>query len=324
MHAVAVTDFGAVPELMEVPVPEPGPGEIVLRIHAAGVNPFDWKVADGALRNTAPHAFPLVLGNDAAGVVEDTGPGVTRFRSGDRVFGQVMDVTRGQGSYAEYAVARADRHLALIPDGLPYALAAALPTASMTAYNAVEASGVSSGQAILINGATGGVGQSAIQFAAGRGATVLATGTPEAAGHLRELGARHVIDFTQGSTAGQVRATRPGGVDAVLDLISTQASAASLDELAALVRPGGILLNTNGAADPGALAARGIRAVNFYNSSSAGLLATIADLASSGKLRVRIDTQVPLSQAPAAIASARAGHARGKTVIIPDVHAALT
>jgi NADPH:quinone reductase-like Zn-dependent oxidoreductase len=318
MRAVAVPDFGSEPEVMELPVPRPGAGEILLRVHAAGMNPFDWKAADGALRDTVPHAFPLILGNDAAGVVEQAGPGATRFRPGDRVFGQVLNLPRGQGSYAEYVLASQDGHLALIPDGLPFTVAAALPTASMAAYNAIEASGTGSGQAILINGATGGVGQSAVQFAATRGATVLATATPEMAGHLRDLGAHHIIDFTQGSTAEQVRAVRPGGVDAVLDLISTPASASALDELATLVRPGGILLSTNGAADTGALAAHGIRAVNFYNSSSAGLLATLGDLARSGKLRIRIDRQVPLAEAPAAIAAARTGHARGKTVIIPD------
>jgi NADPH:quinone reductase-like Zn-dependent oxidoreductase len=318
MRAVTISDFGSEPELTDMPIPAPGPGEILLRIRAAGVNPFDWKVADGALRDAVPHTFPLVLGSDAAGVVEETGPRVTRFRPGDRVFGQVMDLPRGRGSYAEYAVVSEDRHLSLIPDGLSFTLAAALPTASMTAYNAIEASGASSGQAILINGATGGVGQSAVQFAAARGATVLATATPEMAGHLRGLGARHIIDFTRRTTAAQVLAVRPGGVDAVLDLISTPANATAVDGLAALVRPGGILLNTNGAADTGALAARGIRAANFYNSSSAELLATLADQARSGKLRVQIDAQVPLWQAPAAIASARAGHARGKTVILPD------
>jgi NADPH:quinone reductase-like Zn-dependent oxidoreductase len=321
MRAVAVTDFGAPPEVIDVPVPEPGPGEILLRIHAAGVNPFDWKVADGALRDAVPHAFPLILGNDAAGTVENTGPGVTRFRPGDRVSGQVMDLSRGQGSYAQFAVVRQDGDLSPIPDSLSFGLAAALPTASMAAYNAVEASGAGSGQAILINGATGGVGQSAVQFAAGRGATVLATATPEAAGHLRDLGAHHIIDFTQGNTAAQVRATHPGGVDAVLDLIGTPASAATVDELATLVRPGGILLNTNGAADVDALTGRGIHAVNFYSSASAELLAALADQASSGKLRVRIDAQVPLSKAPAVITAARGGHARGKTVILPDADA---
>ncbi len=316
MHAVAVSDFGARPEVMNLPVPEPGPGEILLRIRAAGMNPFDWKVVDGALRGVVPHAFPLIMGNDAAGVVERTGPGVTRFQPGDLVFGQVMNLASGQGSYAEYAVASADGHLARIPDGLPFTIAAALPTASTTAYNAVEASGVGSGQTILINGASGGVGQSAVQFAAARGATVLATATAETAGEIRDLGAHHTVDHTQAPTAGQVLAAYPDGIDAVLDLISTRASSAGLGELAGLLRPGGILINTNGAADTEALAARGIRAVNFSNAVSADLLAALADQASSGKLRLRIDTEVPLADAPAAISSARTGHARGKTVII--------
>lgn len=108
----------------------------------------------------------------------------------------------------------------------------------------------------------------------------------------------------------------PGGVDAVLDLVSTPGTP-DLDGLAVLVRPGGILASTNGAADAGALAPLGIRALNFSNTTSAGLLANLADMASSGKLRVRIDAEVPLTQAPETIASARAGHARGKTVIIP-------
>jgi NADPH:quinone reductase-like Zn-dependent oxidoreductase len=317
MRAVAIPDFGARPEVMQLPVPQPGPGEILLRIRAAGMNPFDWKVADGALRGVVPHAFPLILGNDAAGVVEQAGPGATRFRPGDRIFGQVMDLPRGGGSYAGYAVVSQDRHLSPIPDGLPFTVAAALPTASTTAYNAIEVSGAGSGQTILINGATGGVGQSAVQFAVASGATVVATASPAAAGHIRDLGAHHIIDHTRGSTADQVRAAHPEGVDAVLDLISTPATAGRLHELASLVRPGGIVINTNGAADIPALAARGIRGVNFSNTTSAELLATLADQARSGKLRVRIDAEVPLSDVPAAVAGARTGHALGKTVIIP-------
>jgi len=316
LRAVAITEFGARPEVLRLPLPEPGPGEVLLRIRAAGMNPFDWKVVDGALRGVVPHAFPLVLGNDAAGVVEQAGPGATRFRPGEAIFGQVMDVSRGQGSYAEYVVASEDGHLSRIPDGLPFNIAAALPTASAAAYNAVKATGAASGKTVLINGATGGVGQSAVQFAAAEGATVLATASPQAAEHIRSLGAHEIIDFTKGSTVDQARAVSPGGVHAVLDLVALPGSAA-LDGLAALIRPGGIFVSTNGAADAGALAPRGIRALNFSNTTSAELLADLADMANSGKLRVQIDAEVPLAQAPEAIASARAGHARGKTVIIP-------
>jgi NADPH:quinone reductase-like Zn-dependent oxidoreductase len=316
MRAVAITDFGARPEVLRLPLPEPGPGEILLRIRAAGMNPFDWKVIDGALRGAVPHAFPVVLGNDAAGVVRQVGQGVTRFRPGDWVFGQVMDVSRGRGSYADHVVASEDRNLSRIPDGLSFAVAAALPTASAAAYNAVKATEAASGTTVLINGATGGVGQSAVQFAAAAGATVLATASPQTAEHIRDLGAHEILDFTKGSTADQARAASPEGVDAVLDLIAVPGGA-GIDALAAVIRPGGIFVSTNGAADAGALEPRGVRALNFSNTTTAELLAELADMASSGKLRVQIDAEVPLARAPEAIESARAGHARGKTVIIP-------
>jgi NADPH:quinone reductase-like Zn-dependent oxidoreductase len=316
MHAVAITGFGTTPEIMQLPVPQPGPGEVLLRIRAAAMNPFDWKVIDGALRGATPHSFPLVLGNDAAGVIEQTGPGATRFQAGDRVFGQVMNVSTGQGSYGEFAAASEHGHLSLAPDGLPFAVAAALPTASGAAYNAVQVTGADHGKTILINGATGGVGQSAVQFATQAGATVLATASHQAAADITKLGAHHIIDYTKGNVAAQVQAVCPAGVDAVLDLVSPP-GAAGIDDLATLIRPGGILVSTNHAAAVEALAARGIRAANFVNTTTEGTLASLAEMADSGALRIHIDAEITLRQAPDAIASARTGHARGKTVIIP-------
>jgi NADPH:quinone reductase-like Zn-dependent oxidoreductase len=314
MKAVVVTDFGAQPMLADLPVPEPGPGEVLLRLHAAGVNPFDWKVIDGALRDAVPHAFPLVLGSDGAGVVERTGPGVTRFRPGDRVYGQFMRLEEGHGSYSEYTIAGQDGKIARIPDALPFALAAALPTASVTAYQAVEAAHLAAGHTLLINGASGGVGQSAVQFASRTGARVLATGTAGLAAYLKDLGADTVLDFTVAPTHEQVTRLHPGGIDAVLDLVTP--AGGDVGPLAALVRPGGTLINTNYATDPDALAERDIHAVNFGNEPTPEVLATLAELAATGALRVRIDAEVPLDQAPAAVARIRAGHAQGKTVII--------
>jgi NADPH:quinone reductase-like Zn-dependent oxidoreductase len=316
MRAVVIADFGADPEVAELPDPEPGPGEILVRVGAAAMNPFDWKVIDGALRGVVPHSFPLVLGNDMAGFVQQAGPGVTRFQLGDRVFGQVMKVAQGRGAYGELVVASADGLLAPTPDGLSDAIAAALPTASTTAYSAVQAAGAGQGRSILVNGATGGVGLSAVQFAAGRGATVLATAAPDAAARVRDLGAHHAIDFTAGSTAEQVRAVCPDGVDAVLDLVSVPGGA-GVAGLAALVRAGGSYVSTNGAADADALGARGVSAVNFSNKTTTDLLSTVAGLAASGDLRIHIDAEIPLARVPEAIAAARQGHARGKTVIIP-------
>jgi len=305
MKAVVVTDFGAEPEFVDLPTPEPGPGEILVRIHAAGVNPFDWKVTDGALKDTVAHEFP----------VERTGPGVTRFSPGDRVYGQFMRLPQGQGSYAEYAVAEQDGKIALIPEALPFTLAAALPTASVTAYQAVQAARLTAGHTLLINGASGGVGQSAIQFAARFGARVLATGTPEMADHLRSLGAHTVIDFTRAPAHEQVAAAHPDGIDAVIDLVTP--TGGDISPMAGLLRAGSTLVSTNYATDPDALAARDILGVNLGNQPTIETLTTLAELAAIGELRVRIDAEVPLADAPALIAKARAGHATGKSVIVP-------
>ncbi|GAA3442683.1 NADP-dependent oxidoreductase [Planomonospora venezuelensis] len=314
MKAVIVTDFGAEPELADLPVPEPGEGEFLVRIHAAGLNPFDWKVAGGALRDKVPHAFPFTMGSDAAGTVERVGPGVTAFHPGDRVFGQFLRLPAGLGAFAEYALAEQSGKVARIPDSLPYTLAAALPTAGTAAYQAVEAAGPEPGQTVLINGATGGVGQSAVQFAAARGARVLATATPDAADHLRGLGAAEIVDFTGKDTADQVAAAHPGGIDVLLDLVSFPGEGAA--RMTGLLRPGGVVVSTLGAADPEASAARGIRGVNLFHQATAELLATLAGLAATGELRVHIEAEVPLTEAPSGIARARTGQARGKTVII--------
>jgi len=309
---VVIPGFDREPELVELPVPGPGPDEILVRIRAAGMNPFDWKVAEGALKGVVEHPFPIVMGSDGAGVVEAVGAEVVRFRAGDRVYGQFMKVERGIGSYAEYTVAPADGKLALVPEGLSFTVAAALPTASVTGYQAVQEARLEPGQTVLVNGASGGVGQAAVQFAADIGARVLATSPPDLADHLRELGAAEIIDFTQGPTADQVLAAHPDGIDAVVDLVSRPGGAGPLVDL---LRPGGVAISTNGALDPEAMAARELRGVNFFSNAAPAVLEELAELASSGRLRVTVD-EVAFADAPAAIARARAGHARGKTVFV--------
>ncbi|MEU3340840.1 NADP-dependent oxidoreductase [Streptomyces sp. NPDC002144] len=314
MKAVTIDGFGAEPRLTDLPVPRPGPGELLVRLHAAALNPFDWKVADGALKDAVEHRFPLVMGSDGAGVVERIGEGVNRFRLGDTVYGQFMNVARGHGSYAEYALVPEDGRLARIPEDLPFGVAAALPTASATAYQAIEAARLDTGQIILVNGASGGVGQSAVQFAVHEGARVLATAAPDIAGHLRDLGAHETLDFTAAPVAEQVLAAHPDGIDAVLDLITHPGG--DIDAFAALLKPGGRLISTNHATDPEALAAREIHGVNLSSSPSQAELAALADLTAAGKLRVTVDAEISLADAPAAVARARSGHARGKTVIL--------
>ena len=314
MRAVVIKGFGAEPELVETPVPEPGPGELLVRIHAAALNPFDWKVADGALDGVVEHLFPFVMGSDGAGVVVGVGSGVTEFQPGERVYGQFMQLPKGQGSYAEYALVDAAGKVAAIPDHLSFSLAAALPTATVTAYQAVRAMALEPGRTVLVNGASGGVGQSAVQFAARQGARVVATAPGELAEHLRELGAVHIVDFTAAPVVDQVRAAFPDGIDAVLDLVTGPGAP---NPCAALLRAGGVLVSTNGAADPTRLAAHGRIGINLYNDATREDLEALAGLAADTRIRVRIDAEVALADAPDAVARARSAQATGKTIIVP-------
>jgi NADPH:quinone reductase-like Zn-dependent oxidoreductase len=310
MRAVVVTDFDTEPRLADLPVPEPGPGEVLVRLAAAGVNPFDWKVIEGAMRGSVDHAFPLVLGSDGAGTVERVGDGVA-FEPGDRVFGQFMDIKHGRGSYAEYAITKADK-LARLRADLAFELAAALPTAGAAAHDFVEGTGVGPGQTLLINGASGGVGQAAVQLAASQGVRVIATTDPDTAEYLREIGAAETVDFTEGPTEEQIAAAHPGGIDAIVDLITPPGR---IEPVAALLKPNGVLVSSNGAADPEVLASRGLRGANLAANARPATLASLADAVAHGQLRIRIDFQVPLEEAADALARSKEGKARGKTVL---------
>jgi NADPH:quinone reductase-like Zn-dependent oxidoreductase len=310
MRAVVVTDFDTEPRLADLPVPEPGPGEVLVRLAAAGVNPFDWKVIEGAMRGSVEHAFPLVLGSDGAGTVEAVGEDVA-FSPGDRVFGQFMDVREGRGSYSEYAVTKAAK-LARLPADLSFDIAAALPTAGAAAHDFVEGTGVGPGQTLLINGASGGVGQAAVQLAAAQGVRVIASTDPETAAYLRELGAAELVDFTQGPTADQVRVAHPGGIDAIVDVVS---DAEQIEPIVALLKPNGVVVSSNGAVDREVLASRGLRGANLYANAKPATLASLAEAVERGQLRFRIDYKVPLDDAADALERSKAGKARGKTVL---------
>jgi NADPH:quinone reductase-like Zn-dependent oxidoreductase len=313
MRAVVIDDFGASPRVADLAQPHPGAGEVVVQMRAAALNPFDWKVIDGALRGAVDHRFPLTLGSDGAGVVSEVGEGVTSFRAGDRVYGQFLQVSRGRGSFSEYTAVAATGKVAQLPAEVPFECAASLPTASTAAYQAVMGANLTAGDVVLVNGASGGVGQSAVQFAAELGATVLATAPPDLADYMRGLGAATVIDFTAGPTVDQVRAAYPDGIAAVVDLVSRPGDAGAI---ASLVRDGGAFVSTNNAAEPDALSAHNVQAVNLDSRVTPADLTALAERVADGRLRVQFDECVPLDDAPAAIAHARAGHARGKTIIV--------
>lgn len=301
MRAVTVSDFGAEPELTDQPVPEPGQGEILVRMTAAGLNPFDWKVIDGAVPDAV---FPLVIGTDGAGTVERAGPGVTAFGPGAPVFGQFGDPRRGRGSYAQLAVARVDA-VAEPPRTIALSEAAAVPTAGTTALNLVDRIG--DAHRLLITGATGGVGTFATQLAAARGITVVATASADKADLMRALGAAEIVDYPAGPVADQLTSQ----VDAVIDLVS---DTEGLRRLLPAVRPGGTVLSPVFAVPEEGLP--GVDAANFLNEAGTDRLERLAEEIDAGHVRVLIGDTVTLPQAPAALAHSRTGRARGKTVIV--------
>ncbi|MCW2865258.1 MAG: alcohol dehydrogenase GroES protein [Actinoallomurus sp.] len=301
MRAVTVSGFGAAPEVTDRPAPEPGRGEVLVRLTAAGLNPFDWKVIDGAIKDAS---FPLIIGTDGAGTIDRVGADVTGFRPGDAVFGQFSKARQGRGSYAEMAVASYNA-IAAAPRTVALSEAAAVPTAGMTALNLVDHIG-DAGR-LLIVGATGGVGTFVAQIASARGITVVATASEEKADLMRALGAAEIVDHTAGPIADQVEPQ----VDAVIDLIS---DTERLRDLLPAVRPGGIILSPVFAVPEEGLP--GVEAANFSSAASSELLERLAREIDSGHVRVVIGDTVTLSQAPEALARSRAGRARGKTVIV--------
>ncbi|MDX3659175.1 NADP-dependent oxidoreductase [Streptomyces sp. ID05-26A] len=219
MRAITITGFGATPALTDQPVPEPGRGEIQVAVEAASTNPLDLAIASGALKAIGEYRFPLTLGMDGAGVVTSVGADVTEFRAGQRVFGQFWSRPLRFGTFAEVVVARetpALGALTTIPDAVPTHLAAALPTAGMTALSVLDHLTVPDGGTLLIIGATGGVGTIAVQAAVARGIRVIATASAETADRMRALGATEVVDRAEPLDAAVRRS------DAVLDTVGVQ------------------------------------------------------------------------------------------------------
>ncbi|MFF1868585.1 NADP-dependent oxidoreductase [Kitasatospora herbaricolor] len=287
--------------------PEPIAGEILVRVHAAGVNPSDWKTRSrGSFASGARP--PFTLGHDVSGVVEAVGRGVTVHRPGDEVFGMPRFPHPG-GGYAEYVTAPA-RHFAPRPKGLDHVRAAALPLAALTAWQAlVDTAKVRPGQRVLVHAAAGGVGHLAVQIAKARGAHVI--GTASAAKHdlLRSLGADEVIDYRTRDFGQAVR-----DVDVVLDAIGGPTWAGSVRVL----RPGGTLVSIvppDGTFPAEEAEAARVRAVFMLVEPDQHALREIGALVEDGRLRVVVEKVFPLKDAAAAHTLGESGRTTGKIVL---------
>ncbi len=311
MRAVAIREFGGSDrlELMDLPDPKVGPDTVRIAVRAAGLNPVDYKVREGRLEPAFPTRFPLILGWDAAGVVESTGPAVVGLEQGDEVLAYCRKTEIAEGTYAELVSMPAGA-VALKPPGASWAQAGGTPLAGLTAWQAlVEALEVSDEQTVAIGAAAGGVGHLAVQIAVARGAEVI--GIASAANHdfVRSLGADHVIDYHGGDVAEELHELHAGGIDAAFDIYGG-------DGLAALrnaVRPGGRIVSIadpSPAGDRGDLTGRYV----FVRPSARGLY-ELGRLMEDGRLRVEVAGEFPLADAAAAMDRLQEGHVRGKLVL---------
>ncbi|MCM2423697.1 NADP-dependent oxidoreductase [Streptomyces sp. RKAG293] len=306
MRAIGQDEFGGpeVLKVIEVERPEPGPAEVLVRVHAAGVNPTDsWHRATGGLAGTV-----IRLGWDVSGVVEAVGPGVTTLAPGDAVFGMPRHPVPA-GTYAEYVTSPA-RHLVRKPAGLTHVQAAALPLAALTAWQAlVDVADVRPGQRVLIHAAAGGVGHLAVQIAKARGAHVIGTARSAKHDFLRGLGADELVDYTRTDFE-----TAVAPVDVVIDTIGGEYGPRSLRTL----RESGTLVALASPAEAYlADQARpfGLRAAFMVVEADQAGMREIAALAEAGLLRPGIDTVLPLERAAKAHELADSRRTTGKIVL---------
>lgn len=283
----------------DIPVPTVGANEVLVRVHASSVNPADAAIAAGMLKGMAEYEFPVTLGRDFAGVVQDVGEGVDRYESGDEVFGFVLHANPAvhDGSWADY-VGVADATIARKPARVDFAAAGAAPVAALTALAAVDALELSGGSAVLVLGASGGVGSFFVQLAAAAGARVIAPGFADDREYLRALGASEVPDRNAVVTA-HVREEHPEGVDALLDLVSFAPDAS-------LLKPGGRLASPLGAAGDGPGRS------NVMASPTTANLDRLGQLLDAGALRVHIQDTYALEEAGRALETLGRTHTQGK------------
>lgn len=312
MRHVVYEQFGE-PDVLQVvssPVPEPGDGQVLIRVHGAGLNPIDWKTRKGLgfAARQIEGSLPWTPGYDVAGEVVEVGSGVTTFVPGDRVMGMVGFPVDG-GGYSEFALASADE-LAIVPEELDLVQAGGVPLAALTAWQGLfETGSLESGQKILIHAGAGGVGHFAVQFALERGAHVIATASARNRDFLAELGVHEVIDYHESDFVDECY-----GLDMVLDLMGGEIGKRSLHTLGEQ----GVLVTipTVTADDIISEAERmGLRAHGMTVRPDVFHLEEIAELIEDGDVRVHVDQQFALDDVRSAHETLEGGHVRGKLVL---------
>jgi NADPH:quinone reductase-like Zn-dependent oxidoreductase len=302
MKAILLRAYGgpSTTEVADTTQPIAGPGQVLVRTRAAGINGLDWKIREGYVRDAFPLPLPAVLGIEVAGIVEALGPGATRFRVGDRVMGQLGAL----GAYAEYTAVN-EANLARIPEGMSDVQAAAIPVAAVSAWQSLHHAGpIRAGQRILIHGAAGGLGGYAVQFAKRFGAEVFATVSTAHVDYVRSLGADHVVDY---------RTQRFEDVAHDIDLVLDYVGGDALERSWTVLSETGVIVGTS-SPDILARTPAGRRGLWFMSQADGALLEKLAADIAGGKLQSKVSEVVGFNDIPVAIERHRAGSHSGKTV----------
>jgi NADPH:quinone reductase-like Zn-dependent oxidoreductase len=302
MKAIRIHNYGHSDQihLEEASAPTPKDNQLLVQVRDIGVNPVDWKIREGHMKDFRPANFPLTLGQDFAGEVLTVGSAVTQFGPGDRVYGFA------DGSYAEQALVTEDK-ISFLPDDIDFVTAASLPTAGITAYQLImTVADLQQGQSILIHGAGGGVGSFAVQLALWKGAHVCATAAETDFPYLKSLGVQALIDYKKDRFQDLVHS-----VDVVLDLVGGETLNRSFD----VVRAGGIVATTVGPVDLKIAGAKRAKAIQFMARPNSHDLWELAKLVELGVIQPRIHEVLPLEEARRAQDELQKGHSQGKIIL---------
>jgi len=313
-QAAYYSEFGGIDKLQVglLDLPAVGEGEVLLRVQAAGINPVDYVVREGHFQQMVPSAFPTVPGWDVAGVVEQRGPGASRFAEGDEVYGYVRRPVAQHGTFTERLVVP-ECYLAQRPQELTWEEAGGLPLVGLTAYQSVITAGkLRAGETVLILGASGGVGGTAIQLAKQVGATVVAVASAASAAHMKELGADFTIDYKAGPLAEAVKQVAPQGVDLLFDAVSGDTLTQSLSTL----KPNGRLISVLNDGKQLQLPA-GVHFQHMMAQPSVPDLNHLRELADAGQLKVPVSATFALADVKKAFEQIETKHTTGKVVVVP-------
>ncbi|HLG87116.1 MAG TPA: NADP-dependent oxidoreductase [Alphaproteobacteria bacterium] len=321
MRAMVIERFGG-PDVLhpaDVPTPEPGPGEVLIRVAYAGVNPADWKCREGWLSQFFDYKFPFIVGFDAAGIVAKVGQGVDTYKVGDRVVTSSNQGLGEWGTYAEFVKSSIDR-VAPLADSVDFKTAASIPTAAVTSWEAMFDTGhLKAGQKVLIHGGAGGMGSFAIQFGKHIAADVAATCGPANLDYVRDLGADRPINYRSENVLHAVRAWAPGGVDLIIDTVGqgTLPDGMEMTKHGGAICPIGTLIKDEPQFDQTEAQRRGVRIIpTMSNRQRAGAqLRTIVALFGEGRFRAPAIEVLPLEKAGDAHRRVQDGHVRGKLLL---------